>query len=768
MGRRNRVWSRLAFAAALGVAQLAACSSDRSDPREQTKNTGKVTVALEATAQSGRVYRLRDALFEVVEIRTGRTIEFLSSEDFPASAREISTILLTGNYTLRLHEGWFIERIDTGGGGAGGVGGSFGFGGEGAGGSFGFGGEGEVGPGGEGGASTGGISGRGGSAGRGGSPGTGGVSGSGNGSGVRVDAHLLSDAVQFFSLFGGDEAFVIYSFQIGGEIVDFRRGRLRIGIDVVEDPSVCVPPDGVLDPERVLMEINTQALANVDLRTVLNALGANEGMSANGLDLYHQIIDSYATADQGRLMGGIHCGDETTNGEPTLNGYPIQCNRVERFQFDNLDAFFPTAFMNRIDLMPENAAHCGQQRMIFANNAQNRMFVIVEAQIPNPRPEMGVDGCRPLARFWADANAIDNPFVRGARLEEAFLVGSPELEEAGFGPFFTATNLTVGSGQIRTNQFDQDPWTLREFKLAQNGDELVAIPFPTAEAPNGGLWNEASGLPQGPECRENFLSALEGLLTDDPAQMSFVVDQACKDAESRNDFSQAYANQLSDGFREELELRLDGTGLSATDIANRAHFAGSCIGCHQEATGTFLGRGVFSPFSNGFVHVQEFPVECQDGSSCFQASPALRGTFLPSRLQALGRILDEPIIEDPCDNPGGTGGAAGFGGAGGFGGTMAGFGGIPSGGSGAVAGAGFGGRFGGGAGAGGRMGGFDGGVPMAGTGGTSMGGGGGTPDIEIELPSADEPVDEMEERDQEIREEYGERTVSGRSARSTH
>ena len=762
MGRRNRVWSRLAFAAALGVAQLAACSSDRSDPREQTKNTGKVTVALEATAQSGRVYRLRDAFFEVVEIRSGQTVEFLSSEDFPASAREISTILLTGNYTLRLHEGWFIERIDNGGGGGGGVGGSFGFGGEGAGGSFGFGGEGDIGPGGssgeEGGASTGGIGGIGG---RGGSAGRG---GSGNGSGVRVDAHLLSDAVQFFSLFGGDEAFVIYSFQIGGEIVDFRRGRLRIGIDVVEDPSVCVPPDGVLDPERVLMEINTEALANVDLRSVLNALGANEGMGANGLDLYHQIIDSYATADQGRLMGGIHCGDETTDGQPTLNGYPIECNRVERFQFDNLDAFFPTAFMNRIDLMPENAAHCGQQRMIFANNAQNRMFMIVEAQIPNPHPELGVEGCRPLARFWANANAIDNPFVRGARLQEAFLVGSPELEEAGFGAFFTATNLTVGSGQIRTNQFDQDPWTLREFKLAQNGDELVAIPFPTAEAPNGALWNEASGLPQGPECRENFLSALEGLLTDDPAQMTFVVDQACKDAESRNDFSQAYAFQLSDGFREEIESRLGGTGLTADDIANRAHFAGSCIGCHEEATGTFLGRGVFSPFSNGFVHVQEFAVECQNGSFCFQASPALKSTFLPSRLQTLGRVLDEPIVDDPCDNTGGTSGAGGSPGTGGFGGSMSGFGG-----SGAVAGAGVGGRFGGGgAGAGGRMGGGAGSLGTPGTGGASMGGGSPAPDIEIELPSADEPVDEMEERDQEIREGYGERTVSGRSARSTH
>jgi hypothetical protein len=90
MGRRNRVWSRLAFAMAIGVAQLAACSSDRGDPHEQTKNTGKVSLALEATAQSGRVYRLRDALFEIIEVRTGRTVEFLSSEDFPASARESS------------------------------------------------------------------------------------------------------------------------------------------------------------------------------------------------------------------------------------------------------------------------------------------------------------------------------------------------------------------------------------------------------------------------------------------------------------------------------------------------------------------------------------------------------------------------------------------------------------------------------------------------------------------------------------------------------
>jgi len=42
------------------------------------------------------------------------------------------------------------------------------------------------------------------------------------------------------------------------------------------------------------------------------------------------------------------------------------------------------------------------------------------------------------------------------------------------------------------------------------------------------------------------------------------------------------------------------------------------------------------------------------------------------------------------------------------------------------------------------------------------------PEVNIELPSADEPVEELQAADQEIREEYGERTLSGRSAQATH
>ena len=790
MGLSKRLTSRLALLGALGLSLPLACSSDRHAKEEDVKTTGTLGMALESTAPSGNTYRLRNAFFEIVDRRTGDAVEFLSSEDLPSTARELRTILLTGNYTVRLFDGWFLERISSGGsGGSGGSSGSGGSGpgkggtagtGPGKGGSGGFAGEdkgaageadepsfggageepsfggagNEPSAGGEGNdPSVGGEPGfpRGGSAGTGATGGTSTGGKGGTGSVEIVEAQLVSDAVQPFSLFGGEETFVTYQFRVGEEIVDFNHGRLHIGIEVFEDGTVCEPPEGVIDPARVLMETNVDAVNAIGIFDVFGALATNDGQVSDPERLYQEILDSYATADQARLSDAVHCGDETTNGVPSLNGFPIECNRFEHNQIDNEAFFFPTAFVNRLDLAPANGAHCGQQRVIFANNAQNRMFMIIEAQIPNPSPELGILGCAPLAQFWLDQNEIDDPFERGLRLARAFLVGAPELSDAGFGPFYTATNVTVGSGQIRTNQFDSSPWTLREFKLALDGENLRALPFPVSESPNGDLWDENVDQPAGPACRENFLSALEGLLTDDPSQMSFVVDHQCKDAESRNDFTQDYNSRLSSGFREEIQNAVAGTGLSADDIANRAQFAGSCIGCHEEAFGRSLGNGVFAPFSNSFTHVNEFLGDCQkEDGLCFQPSPALREVFLPSRLQILANVLQIPIIDDPCDNPGsgGTGGFAGSGTAG----------------TGAV-----GGSF-----AVGGFGGIAGSFPVAGS--SSMGGAAGgfvletdpAPVVEIELPSADESVAELQEQEEEIRDAYGDKTLSGRSAQVTH
>lgn len=792
MRRWARSGSKLAFVVGLGIAQLVACSSDSGNGvMEVQRRTGTLGLALQTMGPSGNLYRLRDAAFQVVDRRSGDVVDFLFSEDQPASAAELRKVLLTGNYDVELLDGWFIERIRGGSIGTGGSGpsGSGGTGAIGSGGSAGklgaggtggkFGGKGGS-PGKGGGAGRGGgggnagefdeeVSGEGGAsgefgaAGAGGSFSTGGSFGSGAtggtfgeggfgavgaepGSPEMVPAQLVSDAIQSFALFGFDEAFVRYTFHVGEEELDFDHGRLNIGIEIIEGADQCETPENVIDPGRVLLETNVQAVGGIALREVFEALVSNGQASGDGFRLYQEIIDSYATPDRGVLAGAAHCGDESTDGSPTLNGYRIDCNRSEHSHIDDPEGFFATAFVNRLDLAPQNGAHCGQQRVIFSSNSFNRMFMIVETQIPNPTPELGIQGCLPLAQFWLDQDSIDDPIERGQRLRRAFLTGAPEL--AGFGPFLTATNLTIGSGQIRTNQFDSSPWTLREFKLALDGSHVTAIPFPVAESPPGLLWDEESGAPQGEACRESFLSALDGLLTNDFNRMSFIVDDICKDAESRNDFSENYVSQMSSGFRARLEERLLGTSLTPEDAANRAQFAGSCIGCHAEANGVFLGDGLIAPRSNDFVHVTEFPTACEsEPGNCFIPSPALREFFLPSRLQVLGQLLGIPIVDDPCN--GGTGGS----GAGGSSGSSVG------------------GSFG--------VGGFAaGGVPGSGGVGTAGGigvagffgeaGSGPAPEIDIALPSADDSIVELQAEEEAIRDQYGEFTLSGKSAKSTH
>src|SRR5690606_12139218 len=160
---------------------------------------------------------------------------------------------------------------------------------------------------------------------------------------------------------------------------------------------------------------------------------------------------------------------------------------------------------------------------------------------------------------------------------------------------------TAGTGQIRTNNFNHFIWTLREFKAVEDDGQVSVVPFPTAEAPHGALWNDSVDLPAGEACRENFLQAIDGLLTNDPAEMAVIVDHECTAAAGENDsFSQVYPCHLAQGtgeFEALLEKRLEGTGLRPDELALRAQFAGSCIGCHEEAVGRNLGNGVISPFS---------------------------------------------------------------------------------------------------------------------------------------------------------------------------
>lgn len=761
------------------VAALAVpgCAAQEPNEQEAPVLTGQISLPLETIGSAGNRYRLREGRFRITDVKSGNVVKTLRTERDP-SATLLTAELDAGEYTVTLLDGWFLERLD--GGFFPGTGGAVMVPSPGAPAGSAFpdspifmgdpppppsddvpevladagvavdysddtmgGGAMDAGPPDFG---FGGSSSSGGGIGEGGSPsGTGGAFGGagGFGSGEFVAAHLVSNAVQFAFVSPNSDNFLFYSFKLGDEVVEFGKGRIHVQIgvdegDVPPPPPVC---DTLVNERRALFETTVSATSALSMRAVWNAIAANEGFATPGERLYGEVIDSYATADQARLPDAIHCGDETTDGVPTLNGFPITCNRIERLQFDNLDKFFPTAIVNRLDLAPENGAHCGQQRLIFSSNAQNRMFFIFEAQVPNPAPELGLAGCQPIADFWATQAAIPDPIERGIRASQAFLTGLPELQMQGVGPFMSASNLTVGSGQIRTNQFDDFPWTLREFKLAVNGAALTAIPFPTAEAPNGTLWNDLAPNEDGAACRQAFINAIPSLLPDDPAQMSFPVPQECKDAESRNDFSQGYAQQLAQGnpagFRADLENALQGTGLTPEDLANRAHFAGSCIGCHQEAIGAPLGNGSFAPFSNGFVHVEEFPsTECAD-DSCFRISPAVATVFIPHRAQVLSRFVSIPPSPG-CEDPGGggAGGGMGTGGSPGAGGAI-GMGGSPG-----------------------------------------IGGGPGmepkplpttpAPVVVPELPNAETPTDLLVKRDQKIRKRFGKTTLGGQAANRTH
>jgi hypothetical protein len=472
-----------------------------------------------------------------------------------------------------------------------------------------------------------------------------------------VDATLVGSATQNFSISSGVDTQIFYTFETDGQIIRFeKRGGLVITPQVIEtqpDTGVEPPPDF-----GSVIELNRSALSSFTLAEVMGAIATNAGLPSDPTLLYQTVIDSYASAANGQLEIARHCGDETTNGEPSLNGFPLRCDRIETQQFNNLNLWFATALVSRIDLAPEDGSNCGQQRMVFANNANGRIFMILEAQIPNPHPECGVDACRPLAQAWLDLSRND-PETRGNLLREMFLTGSASLTEAGFPPFINANNMTVGSGTIRTNNFDDFPWTLREFKVVVNedGGEVIAVPFPVAESPRGELWNDTSTHPAAEACRANFLDALEGVITDNVSRMRFVVDDACKNSESQNDFfTEDYATHLSSGsgaFAQEIEARVAGTGLTAVDVANRARFGGSCIGCHQESSGAFLGNGVFAPFSIDFPQILEFTEQCADGSfNCSGISPGLRQEFLPHRQQVHLTLLSRSgcgIDGDPFD-----------------------------------------------------------------------------------------------------------------------
>jgi hypothetical protein len=435
---------------------------------------------------------------------------------------------------------------------------------------------------------------------------------------------------------------------------------------------ICARPVPDIDPRRSLFITEVEVVQHaISLEDVLGQLARDSrivGLTAR--DLWDQWWDTQNTSPG--LGLGVHCDTFTdSQGNPAINGFPIECPRnegneinVEPFNPETLSFYEPIALVNRMDLMPEDGAHCGEYRVIFArrsgeNNDLRRNLLIFEATLPNPNPGCEANGCRAVAEFWAHLSRVDDPIARADLLRGFYLEGLPDQ---GVEPVIRISHFAPGAGQIRTNQFLNTPsssvfWQLREYKLARfctgmNGPcALQFMPVTVKTNPWGGLYDENSGEPRTRPFMRHFITQIDELAAPDLNRFFNSIPDAFNAGQSNSQGSENnYIGHFdpSGRFARAIHgrLRVMGSRLSPTEIIRRSQTQ-SCAGCHQlsnQAPASLLGGGLEWRPSLGFVHVSEQDTDVINSAAHFRISEALGDVFIPHR----ERVFERYLAGIPC------------------------------------------------------------------------------------------------------------------------
>ncbi len=434
---------------------------------------------------------------------------------------------------------------------------------------------------------------------------------------------------------------------------------------------VCPAVPADVEPRRSLFVTDLEILQHFELEQVMNQLARQSRVPGlQAIDLWSQWWNTQNPAGPG-VGPGPHCDDQVDQaGNETLNGFPYQCPRaeggeasVDPFDPDPLnEAFYkPVALVNRFDLAPPDGANCGEYRMIFARVSGEtdplaRNLIIFEAVLPNPSPGCGLEGCRKVAEFWARLSDVDDPARRARMLARFYFRGLPR---AGSAPVIRIEHFAPGTGQIRSNQFMQFNWMLREFKLAHQCTDSVpsrcslqVVPVTDKTNPFGELFDDNSPGRRARRFQRFFLTQIPSLLPDDVNAFSNFIPNRFNTGQSQ-----------SQGNENDYPFHLNPTGTFGTNITRvlnrlqsplspvhiaRRSMAMSCAGCHELSTSApdnDLGPGIVWPDSLGFTHVSESSTEVlPDGTLGFMISPALTDEFLPHRERVFERFLRHP----PC------------------------------------------------------------------------------------------------------------------------
>jgi hypothetical protein len=439
-----------------------------------------------------------------------------------------------------------------------------------------------------------------------------------------------------------------------------------------------------IDMHRSLVVTEQPILAGFTFKRVMQQLVGQSGVPRlTALELWRQLWDTQ-NPKPGLGLGANCDTQQDAFGNPVINDYPYVCRTAFEGREVDVDPFtkpgknpaeyIPIGLFNRFDLAPENGAHCGEHRIVFARRsgiteAANRNLLIFEFNLRNPRPAEGLGGCREIVQFWADLSTLNDLSARAKKLE-GFYFGTDA-----HGPVVHINNLglnSLGVGQIRTNSLmgfattSPKVWMMREFQLSTACSTaaarcLKAVPVTVKTNPFGPLFSSAvSSPPRQAEFQQAFIetevarlaaSTLGGI--DFKVADSFNTAQSVSSGSTENN----YVSQLgtSGAFHAAIQAKLTaiGSGLLPEHIAARAQ-ALSCAGCHRlnaraklddpstpdPALNPDLGGGLTWPASLGFVHVAENLTDTEGGVTRFRLSPALHKEFLPARKRVMDEYLD--------------------------------------------------------------------------------------------------------------------------------
>lgn len=422
-----------------------------------------------------------------------------------------------------------------------------------------------------------------------------------------------------------------------------------------------------IDVRRSLAVTEQTILTRFSLQRVMTQLATQSavpGLTATAL--FQQWWDTQNPGPG--LYPGVHCDDTVTPPYgSTINGYSYLCRAgaegaqasCDPFAPNSSCAYIPIGLFNRYDQAPENGAHCGEYRIVYAkssgiNSTSDRNLLIFEAALPNPHPQQGLKGCQQIIDTWADLTPQNDIQARAAALETFYFSGqgdvAPVVSIANYG------DNALGAGQIRTNQFSNTTtgWSLREFKLLRScsGNSCSSLRFvPVTDKNNsfGLLFDPSSSYATAPAFRSFFPSQVANLNANSVPGLDIATPDTFNTAQSQASGVTAAEMRYSVQFgsapsplRTDLQTQLStlGSSLTPDDIVARAQ-ALSCAGCHRLSNAAALGGGLTWPSSLGFTHVTERETEVVGGETRFVLSDALITQFLPAR---------KAIFEDYLNN----------------------------------------------------------------------------------------------------------------------